>query len=722
MAGMSKYLFAGITGATVAAVVGIFSSSLLCCVPKNVVEVLPIDENYCLIIVAFIVGTAGFGIAEWLRWEIIRKLLTYRDWLYNHRSWKTKAWGFLLSSLVPKKNMLYSFQDYLPKYPLPKLEDTCERTLKMIKPLLTDEEYLSVVKVLRDFQKNEGPKLQKILEQRYETEENWMSELWDKYVYLAGRGPLPVHSNFSCNGEKNFNHNDPTNKQVPSAANIMFGFMEYSQKIKDGNLSNMMIQNMVPISCDRYKYICSTTRIPGEAIDELKTYPDSRHIVVFRKKSMYRLDLFATDVNGKETILTPREIQTQLELLMKDAKDVETKSDKDILNPSIFTSTTRPRWAQIRKELLKNKINAESLEVVESAVVCLALGDGRPQSQSEEFKTYLTGNGFDRWFDKSMTFVTEENGAMGYNVEHTSAEATLSGRMWEYGLYHAQYDSSGNATHRNIPQHTVIPVPQRLQWELNDFEDDIADMKSDWDKLADDVDAIVYFVDKGKGFIKKLRVSPDGYMQMALQLTFYRLHKKTPKTYETAATRLFKNARTETIRPVSEHSVAFTKAFDDPNVSVAKKVDHLKKAIIHQTQYKFDAMNGRAVDRHLLGLYIAGKLSGSVPKLFTVRPFYEADELSTSQSPLRYDSVIGKITPYDPVGGGFGPQRQDGYGVAYFMDDVSVSCLITSFKSCPDTGSQKFAAGLQQAVDDIKILLESSLNEKNVSNGKPKHP
>lgn len=35
--------------------------------------------------------------------------------------------------------------------------------------MLTDEEYALVVQTMEDFQKNEGPKLQSVLEQRYIT-------------------------------------------------------------------------------------------------------------------------------------------------------------------------------------------------------------------------------------------------------------------------------------------------------------------------------------------------------------------------------------------------------------------------------------------------------------------------------------------------------------------------------------------------------------------------
>ena len=53
----------------------------------------------------------------------------------------------------------------------------------------------------------------------------------------------------------------------------------------------------------------------------------------------------------------------------------------------------------------------------------------------------------------------------------------------------------------------------------------------------DDSDLIVMQSPYGKGFPKKCRLSPDGWIQMALQLTFYRLHNKLVLTYESATTR-----------------------------------------------------------------------------------------------------------------------------------------------------------------------------------------
>ena len=55
---------------------------------------------------------------------------------------------------------------------------------------------------------------------------------------------------------------------------------------------------------------------------------------------------------------------------------------------------------------------------------------------------------------------------------------------------------------------------------------------------------------------------------------------------------------------------------DDPSASKPEIIDYLKKAIAYHHNYKLEAMNGEAVDRHMFGLYVASKLAGITPKLF----------------------------------------------------------------------------------------------------------
>lgn len=71
--------------------------------------------------------------------------------------------------------------------------------------------------------------------------------------------------------------------------------------------------------------------------------------------------------------------------------------------------------------------------------------------------------------------------------------------------------------------------------------------------------------------IDTVKVSPDAYMQMAIQLTFFRIHRQITPVYETASTRKFAHGRTETCRSLSSQSKEFVEMFDR-NVPVMNQI------------------------------------------------------------------------------------------------------------------------------------------------------
>ena len=68
--------------------------------------------------------------------------------------------------------------------------------------------------------------------------------------------------------------------------------------------------------------------------------------------------------------------------------------------------------------------------------------------------------------------------------------------------------------------------------------------------------------------MKQCKLSPDAYIQMALQLAYFRDAGKFCLTYEASMTRLFREGRTETVRSCTMESAAFARSMDDPNISV----------------------------------------------------------------------------------------------------------------------------------------------------------
>jgi len=57
--------------------------------------------------------------------------------------------------------------------------------------------------------------------------------------------------------------------------------------------------------------------------------------------------------------------------------------------------------------------------------------------------------------------------------------------------------------------------------------------------------SITDYTGYGKNLIKKFKMSPDAYAQMAIQLAYYRLKGTVRATYESAQTRKFLAGRTE---------------------------------------------------------------------------------------------------------------------------------------------------------------------------------
>lgn len=103
-----------------------------------------------------------------------------------------EQYQYLQKSLLP----MYYFQKSLPRLPIPSLENTCERYLSAQKPLLDNDSYQFTEKMVSNFRKEDGPKLQQLLiaKDKAEKHTSYISEPWFD-MYLRDRAPLPVNYN-----------------------------------------------------------------------------------------------------------------------------------------------------------------------------------------------------------------------------------------------------------------------------------------------------------------------------------------------------------------------------------------------------------------------------------------------------------------------------------------------------------------------------------------------
>ncbi|KAL9914657.1 carnitine O-palmitoyltransferase whd isoform 1-T4 [Glossina fuscipes fuscipes] len=659
----------------------------------------------------------------------LKLLLMYKGWMYESRapgskvSLRTKLWAGAVKLFSSwNKPGLYSFQGSLPRLPAPSVHDTMTRYLRSVRPLLDDEKYQKMERLASEFEHTIGKKLQWYLILKSWWSTNYVSDWWEEYVYLRGRSPLMINSNFYGTDAIFMNL---TQNQAARAANVIYLLLCFRRSIERQEMQPILIQGMIPLCSWQYERTFNTVRVPGLETDRIVHYRDSNHVVVLHKGCYYKVPIY-----HKGRLLRPCEMQVQIEEILKSTA-TPMPGEKYL---AALTAWDRSKWAETRNTYFIRGPNRVSLNAIETAAFVVSLDEKpyefdlqRPELLDEFGRTLLHGNGYNRWFDKSFTVCVGTNGRVGFNAEHTWADAAIAAHMWENlimdDLLTDGYDENGNT--KGIPEFQP-PSPVHLSWALEPCLDRIEEATLAADKLISDIDLrILVHNQYGKGFMKKCRLSPDAYIQMALQLAYYRDAGRFSLTYEASMTRLFREGRTETVRPCTIESAAWVKAMDDTTKTIAERVTLLKEACErHQLGYQ-DAMCGNGIDRHLFCLYVVSKYL-EVDSPFLNEVLSEPWRLSTSQTPHGQTPKMDlkKHPQCISSGGGFGPVADDGYGVSYIIAGEDLIFFhISAKKSCETTDAHRFADNICRALADIRAMFElhmkqnPTVSKKTVTNG-----
>ncbi|XP_022610423.1 carnitine O-palmitoyltransferase 1, liver isoform-like [Seriola dumerili] len=656
-----------------------------------------------------LVGTGLWVTIIMIMRNVLKCLLSWHGWMYARHgsvSWSTRLWMLLVKVFSGRKPMLYSFQNSLPRLPVPSVKDTCRRYLDSVRPLMDDEQYERMKGLTKDFEKNLGPRLQWYLKLKSWWASNYVSDWWEEYIYLRGRGPIMVNSNYYA---MDFLYVFPTSIQAARAGNAIHAIMLYRRKLDRAQIKPLMLLHTIPMCSAQYERMFNTSRVPGVDTDTLQHMNESKHIAVYHKGRFYKVWMF---YDGR--LLLPREIEQQMERILSDKSEPLPAEEK----LAALTAGDRTPWAKARETFFGRGKNKQSLDAIEKAAFFVTLDDTEQRYEEDNpvksldsyAKSLLHGKCYDRWFDKSFNLIVFKNGTMGLNAEHSWADAPIIGHLWEHVLsmdpIKLGYTEEGHCCGEPHPN---LPGPQRLQWDLTaECQETIQSSLTLARNLADDVDCHIFpFTNFGKGLIKKCRTSPDAFIQIALQLAHYRDKGKFCLTYEASMTRLFREGRTETVRSCTMETCTFVRSMIRDETR-DERLKLLKLAAEkHQNMYRL-AMTGDGIDRHLFCLYVVSKYLGE-DSAFLKEVLSEPWRLSTSQTPLQQVELFDLVRhpEYVSSGGGFGPVADDGYGVSYIIvGENLINFHISSKHSSPETDSHRFGANIKQAMLDILDLFQ----------------
>ncbi|EJF64957.1 acyltransferase ChoActase/COT/CPT [Dichomitus squalens LYAD-421 SS1] len=635
----------------------------------------------------------------------------------------------------------------LPRLPVPLLNATLSAYLKSLEPFLLEDAarggpdfktaYDARLKLAQDFEQGIGSICQRrLLELDKHSPHNWLDDnIWLQKAYHEWRAPLIVNSNWwlaladdpSVPPAVRYPKHQVsgfTNWQIRRAAWLVHRVLDFKAQLDrqdiypDTTRTGLWFRHAALQSFHK-------CRIPQRGCDRLSTVPSpsdpsSRKLLVMVADWMYAVDVVDSDGGS----LPPNTIEKRLRVIVQDAEARLERGERPV-PIGVLTTDDRDIWAANLEHLLSlSPSNRTLYTTLASSVFALSLDPyaytlpPSHQTHDADLATHLhnvrSGDGarpgHNRWYDKPFTLIVEANTRAGVLGEHSPVDALVPSVVADYAIVQGVDDGAFSAPLNPSEEVEADEDVHFRGWERMDWVVDGAIVQACEETamrakvVVDDSDADELVFDAyGVDWIKnEAGLSPDGYIQMALQLAWYRTRGEFTATYETALTRAFQHGRTETIRTLSADSQAWVLAMADPHCEDATRLELLRRAVQTHTSLTRRAATGRGLDRHLLGLRLMLR-----PDAGESHPLFEDELFGRSQAWKL--STSGLSAGYQFRGTGFGAAYPDGYGINYMPALDRLRFGVESKHSCAHTSTWLFMAAITNALQDMKALCTSTL-------------
>uniref|UniRef100_A0A8C5PFY5 Choline/carnitine acyltransferase domain-containing protein n=1 Tax=Leptobrachium leishanense TaxID=445787 RepID=A0A8C5PFY5_9ANUR len=588
----------------------------------------------------------------------------------------------------------------LPHQPVPNLPKILSRYLRSLQPLVTDEEMESTEELMQKFLHPGGQaeELERQLQRRAERTDNWLTDWRQQAIYLENHLPLPVHSSPAIILPQR-DYKD-WKGQLRFAAKLISGVLDFKVKIESpgGLTETWRGRNVCP---DQYHNFFGSCREPGSKRDRVLLQPRHKagphHVTVCRNYQFFQIDVY----NSDGTPVTEDQIHQQLVFL----REHSYKTDKEPVG--VLTTDHRNSWGRAYSSLIRDRLNRESVRSIQQSLFTLCL-DATALKYSEDLYSSRTAaqmlhgggshaNSGNRWFDKTIQFVVGEDGTCGLIYDQATADASAVLTMLRHVL---EYCSRGPSL---LPPRTPLirlPPPRKLYFNFPpDIKQQIEQAKQNLDILVSDLDICCFtFPDFGKRFPQKHNLRPGAFLQICLQLGYYRLHGDLCATCEVVSMRAFHRGRSDVVRCTSPEVLEFVKAADDPSKAAEEKLSLMLQAVKTHQHATEQVLQGQSVDGALLALKMLCISSGEALPCILMDTSYAVSthwKLFTGQVSSTMDCVMC-----------YGPLVPDGYSVCFAPSENSITVCVSAFDCCQETDAQRLSDSLQVALRDMHALIQ----------------
>ncbi|OQV15366.1 Choline O-acetyltransferase [Hypsibius exemplaris] len=604
-----------------------------------------------------------------------------------------------------------------PKLPVPVQADCFQSYLEDLSAIVPREDWQKACELVGKFTARDGlgPLLHRKLEEHAQTVDNWAHDFWLDDMYFRMGLALPVNSNPGMVLRKQ--HFSSNYEWLRFTAEVMRGAVEYKLLIDAEAIPQQYTRSGEPFCMQQYNNIFHTYRQPGLNQDRRLRFTAQQHCIVATKGQFFQLAVFED-----EQIRSAESLAHDLAFIVRHSDS----DDAQQLPVGLLTTLDRRRWGETHKLLLEDPVNEKALASIEASlfIVCLddecqVMSDIDVNEETTTLHEMIHGGGStahsrNRWFEKPLQLIVNREGFCGLNYEHSTAEgipvvamiesAFTKAVTWKdsYGkVQNGNHTNGGGVVTENGSGSVAKSEPKHLRWSLTpELQDILETTCMEIDRLAGDLELRVYRFDLfGKNIPKRHNMSPDCFVQLALQLAYYKSNGYLVATYESASIRRFTFGRVDVIRAATKQAKSWVEAMCLNGRSHEEKLKLFGEAMTKQTDVMNKAIRGQGVDNYFIALREIGtRETGEVPEVFQDDSFkcFNHFALSTSQVPTTDERTFM----------GYGPVVSGGYGCSYNLHENQILFCISSWRSCRNTSTKLFSKNLDEGLMEMRELLE----------------
>ena len=571
----------------------------------------------------------------------------------------------------------------LPKLPVPPLSGSLDRFMSALRPLLSPRDFSEAVRVTGTFSEGQGPHLQARLERLAEETDNWASHVWVQTRYLTNRSPLPLTNGSSA---------ILTPYKWTSMSDVLSTISRYTlymvqvtERVRTGRYPQEVVGG-VPLCMAQYRHMAGGHRLPGLTTDSYCQSPDSRHIIVMHAGSMYKVPVY---LGGREC---PVSVQEMYGLLSQVLTDTQREGHRSV---GLLTALERDQWYSAREQLMESPLNRETLRAVETCLfgVCLDQSDaGTPTGILKQSRFGdRTGNfeSFNRWFGLACQAVFTRDGWLGWVSEHSmldgGAISLFAGLPDLSEPVEPSSDTGTSPCEVELLSWDISPSIQARLQEARLF------LSGCYHKY--DIETFS-FSEYGREFLRRHDVYFQGYIQLALQLAYYKLYHGLAATYQPVSLRAFRCGRLEQPHTVSAESVAFVEAMSDRTSSDRERHALMLSGIKRHREIATETAHGNVYLKHFQALKLLAEKEQLQIELFhsTAYRVFTTHKLSVS-------------SVYSPIDGTgiYLPPSGEGHFFVFQPHDVT---QVINFAVCTVASSPSYVASKEFCSTLRGVLME----------------